>query len=149
MSSEWIRYKRSRFKTRLPVNARFTRAHGWMMEVEPGLWRVGITRFATRMLGELVEFEFHKQPGDRVEVGEVIGWVEGFKAVSEVYAQCLGAFAGPNPELEADPTLLLKEPYRRGWLYAVEGEPEPDSVDVEAYMTILDATIDKMLAEQG
>ncbi len=29
----------------------------------PGVWRVGLTKFATRMLGDIVEFEFSVAPG--------------------------------------------------------------------------------------
>ena len=50
-----IPYKRSRFQTRLPKNRLYTASHFWLAEVEAGLWRVGFTRFATRMLGEIVE----------------------------------------------------------------------------------------------
>jgi glycine cleavage system H lipoate-binding protein len=47
--------------------------------------------------------------------------------------------------LKSDITLLESDPYGRGWLYAVRGRPESESVDVHGYVTILDATIDKML----
>ena len=141
-----IAYKRARFATRLPVDRLYTRAHYWMHQAEPGLWRVGFTKFATRMLGDMVEFQFDSQPGDAVEVGQKLGWIEGFKAVSDIYSAATGRFAGSNPALIDDITLLESDPYHAGWLYAVQGRPEPDSVDVHGYVTILDATIDKMLA---
>ena len=65
---ETIAYKRSRFSTRLPVQYRYTASHYWLRESEPGIWQVGFTKFATRMLGEMVEFEFKVQPGARIEV---------------------------------------------------------------------------------
>ena len=139
-----ISYKRSRFSTRLPAGRQYTASHHWLSEESPGLWRVGFTKFATRMLGDLVEFGFEVKPGDRVEVGQAIGWVEGFKAVSDLYCVMTGEFAGSNPELEADITLADSDPYERGWLYSVRGEPEPASVDVQGYIEILDLTIDRM-----
>jgi glycine cleavage system H protein len=102
--------------------------------------------FATRMLGEVVEYQFDLQPGNHVDVGQKIGWVEGFKALSDVYSVAEGAFAGANAALLGDITVLDSDPYQRGWLYAVTGRPEPDGVDAHGYVTILDATIDKMLA---
>ena len=42
-------------------------------------------KFATRMLGEVVEFDFEVAPGDSIEEGQAIGWFEGFKAVSDLY----------------------------------------------------------------
>lgn len=146
---EIIRYKRSRFSARLPAGRLYSQAHYWIGEAEPGLWRVGFTKFATRMLGDLVEYGFELQPGDPVQVGQAIGSVEGFKAITEVYSVVAGEFAGSNPELNSDITLIDTEPFGRGWLYQVRGNPDPDSVDVHGYIDILDATISKMLASQG
>ena len=146
---EIVRYKNSRFSTRLPAGRRYTRAHYWLGEDDDGCWRVGFTKFATRMLGDLVEFGFAVQPGDAVRVGEPIGSVEGFKAVTEVYCGVAGEFAGGNPELEADITLIDTDPYGRGWLYRVRGKPDESAVDVHGYVALLDATIEKMLASQG
>lgn len=140
-----IHYKRSRFSTRLPATRRYTRSHYWLAKQEAGLWRVGFTKFATRMLGDLVEYNFAVQAQDRVEIGQEIGWIEGFKAVTDIYCAVGGAFVRTNPELERDITAPESDPYGAGWLYEVRGTEEPDSVDVNGYAAILDATIDKML----
>lgn len=142
---ELIRYKRSRFSTRLPAGRRYTRAHYWLDQRQPGVWRIGLTKFATRMLGDLVDYSFAVETGQPVAVGQEIGWIEGFKAVTNVYAVASGEFAGANSALDSDITAVENDPYGRGWLYEVRGEPEPGSVDVEGYAAILDATIDKML----
>jgi glycine cleavage system H protein len=140
-----ILYRRNRFQSRLPKGRRYTASHFWLDEEEPGLWRVGFTRFATRMLGDIVEQGFETKVGGAVKVGQTIGWVEGFKALTELYSVADGAFEGGNPELDGDPSLIDKDPYGKGWLYHVRGTPEPNSVAVEGYIGILDATIDKML----
>jgi glycine cleavage system H protein len=93
----------------------------------------------------MVEFGFSVKPGDRIDVGQMIGWIEGFKAVSDVYAVAEGEFMGSNPALEGDITLMDSKPYAEGWLYAVRGKAEPGAVDVHGYIALLDATIDKML----
>jgi glycine cleavage system H protein len=146
---EVIRYRRARFSNRLPVQYRYTAAHYWLAEAEPGLWRVGFTRFATRMLGDVVEFGFTPPPGARIDVGDPIGWLEGFKAITDLYSAGRGEFAGPNPRLEEDITLLDGDSYGEGWLYQVRGEPDPNCVDVHGYLAILDTTIDKMLEQSG
>lgn len=146
---EVVRYKRSRFSSWLPAGRRYTRGHYWLKEEDPGVWRVGFTKFAIRMLGDLVEYGFEVQPGDPVAVGQVIGSVEGFKAITEVYCVGDGEFAGTNPELEQDITLIDTDPYHRGWLYRFHGTPDPGSEDVHGYVAILDATIQKMLASAG
>ena len=145
-----LEYKRTRFGTRLPENILYTRSHYWLAEApnEPGLWRVGFTKFALRMLGDLVEFQLEPAGNTEIEIGARIGWIEGFKAVSDIFSVAHGAFAGANPALREDITLLESDPYGRGWLYAVRGTPEPEAVDVHGYVGILDATIDKMLANR-
>jgi len=144
-----VSYKRSRFSTRLPAGRRYTTSHYWLLEEEPGLWRVGFTKFATRMLGDLVEYRFSVLQGVTVEIGQAIGSVEGFKAISDLYSVATGEFLGANRELDEDVTLADTDPYGRGWLYRVRGRPEPSSVDVHGYVAVLDATIDKMLRSRS
>ncbi len=141
---EKISYKRSRFSTRLPVDRLYAPSHFWLAQIEPGVWQVGFTKFATRMLGDLVEHGFAVKPGDKVSVGQTIGWVEGFKALTDLYCVADGEFVGTNAGLDADPTLTDTDPYGKGWLYLVRGTPESNSVDVRGYMQMLDLTIDKM-----
>ncbi len=121
-----------------------------MAEVEgaPGLWRVGFTKFATRMLGELVEAEFPLEKGSPVEPGQAIGTVEGFKAASDVYCVMNGSFQGSNTILDDDACIVRSDPYIDGWLYAVRGEPERESVDVHGYIELLEATINRMQEEE-
>ncbi|MFN3648054.1 MAG: glycine cleavage system protein H [Armatimonadota bacterium] len=140
-----IRYRRSRFSTRLPVDRRYTYSHFWVAEEAPGVWKVGFTRFATRMLGDFVELGFQVEPGDLVSVGQTIGWVEGFKALTDLYCVVEGEFLGGNPELDQDITLSDTDPYGRGWLYRARGVPDRQNVDVDGYVRLLDQTIDRML----
>ncbi len=148
-SQQYFRYKRSRFSTRLPLNRLYTPSHYWLLECEPGVWRVGFTRFATRMLGDLVELNWEVRPGDPVSVGQAIGAVEGFKAISEIYCAVEGEFLGGNPALDEDITLTDTDGYGEGWLYQVRGTPDPSRLDVEGYVALLDLTIERMLAQSG
>jgi glycine cleavage system H protein len=97
------------------------------------------------MLGDIVEFGFSVQSGAPVEVGQSVGWMEGFKAISDIYCVAKGEFVRANPALDADITLLDTKPYGEGWLYEVRGAAEPEALDVAGYVAILDATIDKMV----
>ena len=144
-SEHTLLYKRARFVTRLPVDRLYSPSHFWIAEHEAGVWRVGFTRFATRMLGEIVEHEFQVEIGASVASGQIIGWIEGFKAISDIYCIAEGKFAGGNPMLTEKIELLGKEPYNAGWLYVIEGKPDSRCVDVHGYASFLDATIDKML----
>ena len=117
-----------------------------MAKVDPesNLWRVGFTKFATRMLGELVEAEFKVEVGGAVEPGQEIGWVEGFKAASDVFCVMSGSFQGMNPTLNEDACIVRSSPYDEGYLYAVEGDPEEGDLDVEGYIEHVDTLINEM-----
>lgn len=143
--SETVYYKKARFLTHLPKGRLYTRSHYWLLEVSAGVWRIGMTKFASRMLGDVVEFGFNVQSGAAVEIGRNVGWIEGFKAVSDIYCVAAGEFLRSNPELDSDITLLDSKPYHEGWLYEVRGAAESEAVDVDGYVAILDATIGKMM----
>lgn len=143
-----ILYKRARFKTSLPVDRIYAPSHYWLAEDGPGAFRIGMTKFATRMLGDFVELRFDIVAGDRIELGQPIGSIEGFKAISDIYCVAAGRFAGGNPALEADPTLLERQPYEAGWLYRLEDCRPAEMLDVHGYVGLLDATIDRMLQQQ-
>jgi glycine cleavage system H protein len=143
-----VYYRRSRFTTHLPIDRRYSPAHYWLLEESAGVGRIGFTRFATRMLGDIVEFQFSTPLGAAVTVGDEIGSIEGMKAVTSVFSAGTGRFLGEGPPLRQDVTLVESDPYGQGWLYRLEGEPAKDSVDVHGYVAILDATIDKMLASR-
>ncbi|HXG47093.1 MAG TPA: glycine cleavage system protein H, partial [Methylomirabilota bacterium] len=108
----------------------------------------GLTKFATRMLGEMVDHGFETPAGAAVAPGQIIGWVEGFKAISDVYCVARGEFVGGNPALRERIALLSDDPYREGWLYEVTGEPDGRCLDVQAYRDLLDKTIDRILEKQ-
>ena len=146
--SDAVYYRRSRFTTHLPVDRRYSPAHYWLLEESPGIWRVGLTRFATRMLGDIVDFEFGTPQGAHIAVGDEIGGIEGLKAVTSVYAVGSGRFLGEGAPLRQNVTLVETDPYGEGWLYRLQGTPAGDVVDVHGYVAILDATIDKMLASR-
>ena len=141
-SGDALSYNRCRFATRLPTDRIYTPSHFWLREVEPGLWRVGLTAYGTRLLGEIVEYEIKVQPGTAVEVGQTIGWIEGFKTLSDLCSVAAGELVAENAALRGDITLLDSDPYEQGWLYQVRGRPEPSSVDARAYAGVLNAVID-------
>lgn len=144
-AADTLFYRRSRFSTRLPLDRRYTAAHYWLLEEETGIWRIGFTGFATRMLGDVVEVGFSVPSGTSVSIGQEIGGVEGFKAVTVVYSVAEGEFLGSNGELASDITAVETSPYGRGWIYRVKGRPDPESLDVSGYTALLDGTIDRML----
>jgi len=141
-------YKRATFVTHLPTDCLYSPSHFWLQEIEPGRWRVGFTKFATRMLGEIVEVQWEKAENAAVASGEIIGSIEGFKAISDIYCVVDGKFATGNVALRQDIELVSREPYGGGWLYEITGKPDEKCIDVTGYRNLLDATIDRILEKQ-
>ena len=146
---EFVRFKHARFSARLPSHFRYSLSHYWRVEEEgsEGIWRVGFTKFATRMLGELVEARFEVEKDGAVSSGQQIGYVEGFKAASDLFCVMEGEFEQGNPILDEDACIVKSSPYVDGWLYSVKGDPEETSVDVHGYVEHLEVLIEKMQKE--
>lgn len=142
---ETVLYQRASFTTRLPADRRYTSSHYWMLEEPEGIWRIGFTKLAAWLMGDLVEHGFSIRGGSAVVVGQEIGWVEGLKAIQTVCSVAKGEFLGAGDEIQADITLLESDPYERGWLYRVRGEPAPNSLDVHGYVAVLDQAIEEAL----
>src|SRR6266568_4005424 len=143
-----LHYKRSHFVTQLPVDYLYSPSHCWIARQEGDLWRVGFTKFAVRMLGEMVDHGFEAEAGAAVQPGAIIGWIEGFKAISDLFCIAEGEFAGPNPALKQGLEIVHQDPYGAGWLYQAKGAPDSRCMDVHAYQQFLDKTIDKILEKQ-
>jgi len=140
-------YKRSHFVTRLPLSRLYSPSHYWLVE-HSGVWRIGLTKFATRMLGEIVDYGFDIQPNAAVKPGQALGWIEGFKAVSDVFCVVDGQFVGMNTQLTQNPEVIDRDCYGDGWLYEASGKPDANCVDAPGYKALLDATIDKLVEKQ-
>jgi len=157
---ETVRFRHAHFSARFPVGYRYAPSHFWLRpadwhEGSPvadagalGLWRVGFTKFATRMLGELVEMKLDVHASDQVAAGQHLGSVEGFKAVSDLFCVADGTFLGANPALTAEACLTHSSPYQDGWLYELDGLPEAGTLDVHEYIALLQETIDRLQASR-
>lgn len=143
----FLPFERAKFRTRLPRGHVYTAGHMWLRETQSERWQVGLTRFALRMLGEPVDLDFEAQPDAPISKGQVLGWFEGFKAVSDLYSPMTGKFVGTNPALAKDLSAVHRSGYDRGWLFEVSGPLDTDCLPVEDYAGLLESTIDRMVGE--
>src|SRR5207249_11331488 len=95
--STTLLYKRSHFATRLPVDYLYSPSHCWITRSERDLWRVGFSKFAVRMLGDIVDHGFEVEAGTPVGPGQAVGWTVGFKAVSDILCLAKGKVCVSNP----------------------------------------------------
>jgi glycine cleavage system H protein len=108
--------------TVVPKDLLYTKEHEWV-KVDQGadetVCVVGITDYAQAKLGDIVVVDLPKT-GSQVEYMKAAASIESFKAVSDVYAPLSGAVVEVNAELSADPGLVNREPYGKGWLFKIK-----------------------------
>ena len=97
---------------------RFTEQHEWV-RVEGGEGTIGITRYATEQLGDVVYVEL-PAIGKTIAKGAEGAVVESVKAASEVYAPVGGTVTAVNEALNADPAKVNSSPEEDGWFFKIK-----------------------------
>lgn len=117
-----------------PENLRYTKDHEWI-RLEGNTATIGITEFAQSELGDIVYVDI-AELNKSLNADEVFGTVEAVKTVSDLYLPVGGTITEVNPQLDANPELVNKDPYGEGWMVKMNVE-NPDDVeklmDAEAY----------------
>jgi glycine cleavage system H protein len=104
-----------------PDDRRFTREHEWILTLDNGNLRIGITDYAQDALGDVV-FVALPELGATVRPGDAVGEVESTKSVSEIYAPVAGTIIARNDAVETAPETINEDPYEAGWLFVLEPE---------------------------
>jgi glycine cleavage system H protein len=117
--------------TSIPRHLRYTWDHEWLV-VEEGNATVGITAFAARALGDVVDLRL-PAVGSWVEAGESCGQIESRTAVSGLYAPASGRVLEVNPVLGDDPGVVNAAPYTGGWLFRLRVENIAGALTPDAY----------------
>jgi glycine cleavage system H protein len=97
---------------------RYTKEHEWV-RVDGGEATVGITKFATEQLGDVVFVEL-PEAGRKVGAGGEAAVVESVKAASEVYAPVSGEVTASNAALTDDPAKVNADPEGEGWFFKIK-----------------------------
>ncbi|MEA1950077.1 MAG: glycine cleavage system protein H [Planctomycetota bacterium] len=127
----------------LPTDRCYARNHMWVSETDNGAeseYRLGLTAYAVKLLGDMRSLEWSVAAGARVKLGQSLGTIEASKATSDLFAPVAGTIVEINAAVVADPTLLNSNLYDSGWLLlmktsAVSGQwlsPEEYLAHVEA-----------------
>ena len=96
-------------------DTRYTDQHEWV-RIDGDVATVGITKFATGQLGDVVYVEL-PDVGRTVGQGGEIAVVESVKAASEVYAPIGGEVSETNSALADDPSKINADPEGEGWFF--------------------------------
>lgn len=112
--------------------------HEWI-RVDDGIGTVGITRFATQQLGDVVFVEL-PPVGKPVTGGQEVAVVESVKAASEIFSPLSGVVREVNTALNDEPGLINVDPEGQSWLFKLELAAEPDFsrlMSAEAYARLI------------
>jgi glycine cleavage system H protein len=103
----------------IPDGLLYTKEHEWAKIISEKEVVVGITSYAAEQLHDVVFVEL-PQPGNEVSQGKSACTVESVKSTSDVMSPFSGKVTKVNDELPTHPELVNKEPYNRGWFFALE-----------------------------
>jgi len=101
-----------------PGNLKYTKDHEWI-RVEGDTGTIGITDHAQGELGDVVFVEL-PAVGRAIKQGETFGTIEAVKAVSDLYSPASGSISEVNAGLQANPELVNKDPYGKGWMVKIK-----------------------------
>jgi glycine cleavage system H protein len=102
----------------VPENLLYTKDHEWL-RVEGNFGYIGVTDFAQGELGDIVFIEI-ETVGETLGKEEVFGTIEAVKTVSDMFMPVSGEILEVNPELDANPAVVNKDPYGKGWMVKIK-----------------------------
>jgi glycine cleavage system H protein len=97
---------------------RYTDQHEWV-RVDGDEGTIGITRYATEQLGDVVFVDL-PTIGKAIAKGAEGAVVESVKAASEVYTPVGGTVTAVNGALGADPAKVNADPEGEGWFFKIK-----------------------------
>lgn len=101
-----------------PADLKYSKDHEWV-KIDGDTATVGITDYAQNSLGDIVYVELPRVGTNVGQFGNV-GVVESVKAVSDLFTPVAGEIVDINAELENDPALVNREPFKGGWMFKVK-----------------------------
>ena len=122
----------------VPGNLLYTKDHEWL-RVEGDKGYIGVTDFAQGELGDIVFVEIETL-GETLAKEEVFGTIEAVKTVSDMFMPVSGEIVEVNPDLDASPDVVNKDPYGKGWMVKIRiTNPSEvnDLLTAEKYKTLL------------
>jgi glycine cleavage system H protein len=123
-----------------PAGLIFSKDHEWV-KLDGDVATIGISDYAQSSLGDIVYVELPRV-GATLQQFAGIGVVESVKAVSDIYTPLGGEVLEINAAIEADPSLVNRDPFGEGWFYKLKlGD------DAEKSNLMSGADYDKLIAE--
>ena len=117
----------------------YTKEHEWV-NIEDNIATIGITEYAQSALGDITFVEL-PEVGTEVEQFEQFASVESVKAASDIFCPLSGKVTEINKKLDADPGMINRSCFEKGWLARVEisdGEEKSNLMTAQEYEQFLE-----------
>lgn len=101
-----------------PADLQYSKEHEWV-KIDGDTATIGITDYAQSSLGDIVYVELPKVGTQVAQFGSV-GVVESVKAVSDLFTPVGGEIVEVNSQLDNDPALVNREPFKGGWMFKIK-----------------------------
>jgi len=131
-------YLSCRYSAQMLQGRLYTPEHYWMQQESPGVWRVGLTPWLLRVLGDLESCTFDLAPNSGMLIGRQVGAIRGINGVIKVRAVTEGTLIQFNPMLAESLEAMAHDCCGSGWLYLSKGMRDPNACDVMGYRRMLD-----------
>jgi len=102
-----------------PEELYYHKDHAWAKIESSGNIRVGLDDFYQKSAGDITNIDIPFE-GDEISQGETCGRVESEKWLGKLVTPLSGEIIKANEELELDPELINKSPYKKGWIMIVK-----------------------------
>jgi len=103
---------------------KFSKQHEWVL-MEGEVATVGITKYASEMLGDVVFVELPDK-GKSIEKDGQAGVVESTKAASDIYSPIAGEIVDTNQSIVEDPASVNKDPEGKAWFFKIKIKNKSD-----------------------
>ncbi|MEE9515048.1 MAG: hypothetical protein V3V54_03365 [Candidatus Brocadiales bacterium] len=107
----------------LPKDLKYALTHEWVRTRGRTAY-LGLTEFALEGLGKILNLELPKKE-DELLVGVALGDVETTDALHEIMSPLEGIVVETNSAVLKNPTIIDKDPYKRGWLLKIKLSSPP------------------------
>ncbi|MFX0094290.1 MAG: glycine cleavage system protein GcvH, partial [Candidatus Hodarchaeota archaeon] len=122
-------------KSKIPDILRYSKDHLWVLKLDNGNVKIGITDYAQANLGEIVFVETSLSlEGDEINAGDKFLVIESIKDVRDFFVPISGTIVSINETLEDIPESINTNPYD-SWIIIIE----PGNNFNEEYKALMNA----------
>jgi glycine cleavage system H protein len=129
----------------IPKDRFYMKSHEWVKDIGEGMWLMGISDYAQKMLREISYVQF-EETGESFDSRDVITVVEALKATGDIYAPFNCELVENNLALDDNPELVSESPYEKGYLIKIKALTDDRSnlISAEEYAKIVEQELEDL-----